>query len=212
MMGERFILDANGNPQEEPDLMTWARWIETADRCVARTAIGSVVVSTIFLGLDHSFGGGPPILFETMVFNGSDDMQQRYCTVDAARAGHAEVVASIRAAHALVAVAPIVLLEAPAQTADLVLICQQWEESERGWGCRPDGFSLHRTEADRKAFVEAYWARMPNRAPSEYSRPTGTPYHIPPTPEQLARVEASANGARFYDSMPAGARDGWAPG
>lgn len=26
------------------------------------------VVSTVFLGIDHSFGFGPPLLFETMVF------------------------------------------------------------------------------------------------------------------------------------------------
>jgi len=32
------------------------------------TRVGPYFVSTIFLGLDHQWGNGPPILFETMVF------------------------------------------------------------------------------------------------------------------------------------------------
>lgn len=51
------------------------------------------------------------------------------------------------------------------------LICQEWEESERGWGTRPDGCSLHLTEEDRKTFIKAYWDSMPETPPSEYSRP-----------------------------------------
>lgn len=39
-------------------------------------------VSTVDLGLDHSFGYGPPLYFETMVFervNGQVDYSERYC-------------------------------------------------------------------------------------------------------------------------------------
>lgn len=52
-----------------------------------------------------------------------------------------------------------------------------WTESERGWGQRPDGASLHLTRDDAKAFIQAYWDRMPARSqlggdvPDEYSRP-----------------------------------------
>ena len=34
------------------------------------------------------------------------------------------------------------------------VVVQKWEESERGWGTRPDGFSLHLTEAYIQAFIE----------------------------------------------------------
>lgn len=51
-----------------PDLMQWALWFERADRRVGLDEIGPFRVSTIFLGLDHSFGRGPPLIFETMVF------------------------------------------------------------------------------------------------------------------------------------------------
>ena len=53
------------------DLMEWAKWFETANRVVAQTEVGSLFVSTVFLGLDHNFlDSGQPLLFETMIFDG----------------------------------------------------------------------------------------------------------------------------------------------
>lgn len=60
-------------------------------------------VSTVWLGLNHNYSGGPPLIFETMVFglkdlsyfNGrgfpKDLDQKRYVTEAEARAGHAEL-------------------------------------------------------------------------------------------------------------------------
>ncbi len=95
-----YILDEHGGPQLEPDIMTWSQWFETADRTVARTQIGDVVVSTVFLGFDHNFGAdGPPLLFETMVFGGAlDEKQQRYRTRDEASEGHQIMVDGVREA------------------------------------------------------------------------------------------------------------------
>lgn len=54
-----------------------------------------------------------------------------------------------------------------------------WTETEAGWGQRPDGFSLHRTPEEAKAFVKKYWDGMPDGpAPSEYSFPEGEPFPI----------------------------------
>jgi len=51
-----------------------------------------VLISTVFLGIDHNFGSGAPILFETMVFGGKHNgFQQRYSTWREAVYGH-EVV------------------------------------------------------------------------------------------------------------------------
>ncbi len=68
----------------------WATWYETANRDVAKTQINDdVKVSTVFLGLDHSFGDGPPLLFETMIFGGEHDQyQERFETWEQAEAGH----------------------------------------------------------------------------------------------------------------------------
>jgi len=42
--------------------------------------------------------GGPPILFETMIFGGEHDMwQDRYATIEQARRGHQRVVENLRA-------------------------------------------------------------------------------------------------------------------
>ncbi len=90
------------------------------------------------------------------------------------------------------------------------VIVQKWEESERGWGTRPDGFSLHLTEADRQAYIEWYWAGMPNSAPDEYSRPDGTPYKALVDDETFAKVKGSFNGLRSFETPPgSGGTDGW---
>ena len=77
------------------NLLEWAHWFETADRCVKLTVQGDVWVSTVFLGLDHGWGEGPPVVFETMVFNpGSSDME-RYCTWEEAEEGHDRMVMQV---------------------------------------------------------------------------------------------------------------------
>lgn len=91
-MSKHYILDANHNIFEA-DLMTWARWFENGDRVVAKTPLPGCEVSTVFLGLDHRFGPGSPLLFETMVFGGPfDQEQERYSTWAEAEAGHARMV------------------------------------------------------------------------------------------------------------------------
>lgn len=98
--GGKYILDENGNPKEEPDLMVWAKWMENGffdKRKIAQDTIDGVLVSTVFLGLDYSFDDGPPVLYETMVFKkgGSDEMQ-RYHTKEEALEGHKEMVELVK--------------------------------------------------------------------------------------------------------------------
>src|SRR5262245_14898324 len=48
-----------------------------------------ILISTVFLGLDHQWMDGPPLLFETMVFNGPcNEFQERYSTWKEAEEGH----------------------------------------------------------------------------------------------------------------------------
>lgn len=79
MSGE-YILEGR-TPVPAKDMMEWAKWFEKADRVVRQTELkaSNVRVSTVFLGLDHSFTGGPPLLFETLVFGGHlDGEMERY--------------------------------------------------------------------------------------------------------------------------------------
>lgn len=92
-MMDYYILDGK-EPVKVSDVITWATWFETASRKVKHTILSQgVEVSTVFLGLDHQWGEGPPLLFETMVFGGKHDQDQwRYPTWDEAIEGHDGVV------------------------------------------------------------------------------------------------------------------------
>lgn len=64
---------------------------------VAATEVGEVWVSTVWLGVDHNYDDGPPLIFETMILGGPNDGDMwRYTTEDEARAGHERVVALVR--------------------------------------------------------------------------------------------------------------------
>jgi hypothetical protein len=82
-MTEKYILNKQGEPVVEPQLMKWATWFEDSIRTrrVARDAItADIFVSTVFLGFDHGWGDGPPVLWETMVFGGPMDQEQDRCS------------------------------------------------------------------------------------------------------------------------------------
>jgi hypothetical protein len=73
------------------------------DAVIARDEVAGLwsttTVSTVFLGLDHSWDDGPPLLFETMIFGGYyDEYPIRYATIQEARAGHRRVVRRARLA------------------------------------------------------------------------------------------------------------------
>jgi len=92
------------------------------------------------------------------------------------------------------------------------VIVQKWEESERGWGTRSDGFSLHLTDADMEAYIKEYWDRMPDSTPNRYSRPDGTPYKAEVDAATFAKVKNSKNGVRDFGRPPgSGGTDGWIP-
>ena len=76
-----------------PDLMKWGRFMET-DRHVAVTMVDGIRVSTVFLGLDHNWGDGTPVLFETMIFGGEHDQdyQERCGTWAQAEAMHKKAI------------------------------------------------------------------------------------------------------------------------
>lgn len=85
----QLYYDWNGQPiSMERFAVLWCE-----PRHVAQTDLGPLGhVSTVWLGLDHGFSfvdGGPPVIFETMIFGGPlDQYQERYCTVQQAMNGH----------------------------------------------------------------------------------------------------------------------------
>lgn len=90
---QKYILV--GKTPRKADLLEWARWFESHNRQVFETTLpDDVRVSTVFLGIDHSFsGGGYPLLFETMIFGGPhNNFQDRYSTWGEAELGHESAV------------------------------------------------------------------------------------------------------------------------
>ena len=93
-MTDHYVLIGQ-TPVPEPDLLTWARWME-GNRRVAFTRLPWCHVSTVFLGLDHSFRpGAEPVLFESMTFWPADGgyEQERCSTWLEAEAMHKHMVA-----------------------------------------------------------------------------------------------------------------------
>jgi hypothetical protein len=95
-----YILDENGEPVLEPDFTKWGEWFENhyPARRIALSSVGEWTISTIFLGMDHSFEDGPPVLWETMVFGPEpwSDQQWRFTTREGAISHHDQIAEYIR--------------------------------------------------------------------------------------------------------------------
>jgi hypothetical protein len=81
------------------NVLVWSYWMHhnDADRIVAKTVIGAGHVSTVFLGMDHQLGEGPPLLFETVVIGGPYDKKMWHCSTWAeAEARHAAACDYVR--------------------------------------------------------------------------------------------------------------------
>ena len=94
-MSEHYILE---DDKIVPcDMMTWAKWIGTGNKHIGNDVINGIRISTVFLGLDHSFGGSVPILFETMIFGGAEDGYQTRCaTLEEAKEMHKKAVELVK--------------------------------------------------------------------------------------------------------------------
>lgn len=89
-MNMYYKLDENKKPVPV-EMMEWATsQSDLNSRIVKHDKLANgILVSTVFLGLNHQYGEGPPVLFETMIFGGEhDQFQERYCTWDEAVEGH----------------------------------------------------------------------------------------------------------------------------
>jgi hypothetical protein len=76
-------------------LHEWVTQLKKVNK-VADDIINGNHVSTIWLGIDHNYFGGLPLLFETMIFDkpksGHDIYMDRYTTLDEAINGHKKAV------------------------------------------------------------------------------------------------------------------------
>lgn len=109
-----YILNDKGEVEGVKDVLVWGEWMETHTRSLKVTTVGDYFVSTVFLGLDYSFGESKkPVLFETMVFtvakkrelifgkemefhDSLDKLTERYYTKEEALKDHDRIVEEVR--------------------------------------------------------------------------------------------------------------------
>lgn len=81
---------------------------------------------------------------------------------------------------------------------------QTWTESERGWGQRPDGYTLHKTKDDITHFLN----RMRTREAEIYKGQTPDEYSFPDSPPTLVEITDKDT----IDKLNASTEGIWGPG
>ena len=106
-MSEMKFLILNEKHEVTPieDAIEWGEWYaDFSNRKVAQSTWSKpgIFLSTVFLGIDHSYGQGPPLLFETMAFKTEpfetfrEELYcERYATWEQAETGHWNLVKHI---------------------------------------------------------------------------------------------------------------------
>lgn len=86
-------IEVDGKPVPCDDIDVWGIYMESSKRIVKQVVVGpGVRVSTVFLGIDHGYGG-TPLLYETMIFGGPhDEYQVRYTSREESLIGHERAV------------------------------------------------------------------------------------------------------------------------
>mgnify|MGYP001558220120 FL=1 len=80
------------------ELLEWGKLLEDSTYKIIKqeTLSDGKWVSTVWIGLDHQFGGGLPLIFETMVFSKEGEYNEldmdRYSTLEEAQRGHETMV------------------------------------------------------------------------------------------------------------------------
>lgn len=99
-MGLYFRKDGTPYPEGKEGLLAFAKDFEnTEGRRVGFDKLpNGLAVSTVWLGIDHGFGSGRPLIFETMVFahGRGGEFQTQYSTLEEARLGHKMMVKKCR--------------------------------------------------------------------------------------------------------------------
>lgn len=99
---DKYVL-LDHTPIAVRNIMVWGMWRQhNHDTHVAMARIHGLYISTVFLALNHGWGNGEPVLFETMIFDeiehhpDLDNYQDRYTTWEEAETGHLSAIAMVQ--------------------------------------------------------------------------------------------------------------------
>jgi len=76
------------------------------------------------------------------------------------------------------------------------VLVMQWEESECGWGVRPDGWTMHFDKESLDLYCASFWAQQRaghtgQFAPDVYTREAGKPFELEVDAEIYEKVKAN---------------------
>lgn len=94
-------------------------------------------------------------------------------------------------------------------TKSKTVFVQNWEESERGWGVRPDGFTVHTSKQQHIKYVAWYNETFNNQVlvPAEYTRVSGVPIEVEVDDDLFDKIH-QATQLKRDDGKPVGAVHG----
>lgn len=90
-----YILNPDKSVRRAKDVDEWVEQRGESEYILKQELYGQHEVSTVFLGIDHNFFGGEPILFETMIFP-NQDYQTRCSTYEQAIRMHEEALQHLK--------------------------------------------------------------------------------------------------------------------
>lgn len=93
-MNDRYFT-REGKPLTFDEFLAYSGQFKDEDKHVAIYETPFMLISTVYLGINHAYSkDSPPLIFETMVFCGDMDGQDqwRYSTIAEAKAGHEKAV------------------------------------------------------------------------------------------------------------------------
>lgn len=71
-----------------------------------------------------------------------------------------------------------------------LVVLQLWEESERNWGVRPDGCTLHYNIIECEKYIQIIYSdRNPESVPDEYVRTCGEPLYVTVTDDMYKMIK-----------------------
>lgn len=84
-----------------------------------------------------------------------------------------------------------------------IALCQTWTETERGWGQRPDGYSLHLNEEALEEYLakDSKQKRRTGVAPDEYSFPDISGEYWCEIDEETHNLLLDKKSIRRYDKV-----------
>ncbi|MDD5199248.1 MAG: hypothetical protein PHC88_05540 [Terrimicrobiaceae bacterium] len=98
MFDDKYRRDGTKYPPGMEGVLEWGRDFEDREKKIVRQdeLPNGYWVSTVWIGINYRYGDGPPLIFETMVFDSRNgdaaDYQERYSTEDDAIIGHLKAV------------------------------------------------------------------------------------------------------------------------